>query len=707
MKSSTTSNTRRQFMTRTMAVGMTAAITACGGGGGGGGGGIPFGGLPSGGVDPDGGDGESAFTADERSAITRRAHDKYEELMAAHTPDAMLALGQWMRTQPEYTDAGASADSAWARFTDGRYFLYTDGWRPVTLSTDDTVEPELRAGDRLAKAGLVAGKKEIPGSDLAVIMSADDGDSFDEVKGMQQKVAKMLQDQGWRIHGDRSFTVESMLALANVEMGIFYLAAHGGIFGPSNQKEYCFITETRATAENEAKYRADFRTGRLIYNRDRNLEKEASGEKLPPCFAVTASFVQKYLKFSDGALAVTLCCHSGSPEAEAFRGALAGGKAVTIVGWDGSGNDYGARSMEYMFDRLTSANTRNPAAPHNRAFDMDDVWEYMGRTATRDIRPNLLVSPEVWERWEVPKGDAYIKRFGNGFDLSNPVIAELETDYGDKLVLHGNFGSEQGVVSVGGTELAVQTWENDKIELVLPTGKSDPAGSHGDVVVTARKRKSNRRVLTSWRGTVTYLYEDLAPEGDEGTLYNKVEIDFHMRGDAHARRTEVSGELRANTWNLALASDSTATYRAAGERRSGGHVLKSYSGSGDLSYVDRAQTGSGTTFSMIGRVDAPLERMELMFFQPLDRLMTQTDASGNAVKRSMVFPAGGFGFVYEQGSGGDHMPLAYGTYLPLDAGANVLAYSKAIPIEDEPLNPLTVTVSAMTASPPFDDTVGR
>jgi hypothetical protein len=149
MKSSTTSNTRRQFMTRTMAVGMTAAITACGGGGGGGG--IPFGGVPSGGVDPDGGDGESAFTADERSAITRRAHDKYEELMAAHTPDAMLALGQWMRTQPEYTDAGASADSAWARFTDGRYFLYTDGWRPVTLSTDDTVEPELRAGDRLGQ----------------------------------------------------------------------------------------------------------------------------------------------------------------------------------------------------------------------------------------------------------------------------------------------------------------------------------------------------------------------------------------------------------------------------------------------------------------------------------------------------------------------------------------------------------------------------
>ena len=687
-------------MTRAMAMGMTAAITACGGGGGGGG--IPFGGIPNGGVDPGDG-GESGFTSDQRSAATRRAHDKYMELLAAQTSEPMQALSQWMLTQPEYDQAGARADSAWARFTDGRYFLYTDSWAPVDLSNDGPLEPELRAGDGLAKAGLVAGKKEIPNSELAVIMAADANGDFDQVKGMQQKVAKMLQDQGWRIHGDQSFTVDSLLALGTVEMGIFYLAAHGGMFGPSNQQEYSFITETRATAENEAKYRIDFKTGRLIYHRDRNREEEAAGKALPPCYAITASFVQKHLKFSDGALIVLLCCHSGSPEGEGFRNALGGGKAVTIVAWDGSGNDYGARSMEYMFDRLASANSRDPAKPNNRAFDMDDVWEYMGRKSTRQIKPNLLVTPAV----EFFKPDAYIKRFGNGFDLSNPVLAELETDHGDKLVLHGNFGSEQGVVSVGGTEVAVQTWENDKIELVLPTGKSDPSGSHGDVVVTARKRKSNRRVLTSWRGTVTYLYEDLAPEGDEGTLYNKVEIDFHLRGDAHAGRTQVDGELRSNTWNLALASDSSATYRAAGERRSGGFVLRSYSGSGDLTYGEVGEALSGTVFSMIGRVNATLKRMELTFFQPLDRLMTDTDASGNGVKRSMVFPAGAFGYVDPTGAGGDHMPLAFGTHLPMDAAANVLAYNKAILVEDEPRNPLTVTVSAMTASPAFDDTVGR
>jgi len=689
------------MMAGAMAVGMTAAITACGGGGGGGGG-IPFGGIPNGGIDPGDSGGESGFTADQRSAATRRAHDKYMELLATQTPDPMQALSQWLVTQPEYDDAGARTDSAWARFTDGRYFLYTDSWARVDLSNDGPVEPELRAGDRLAK-GLVGGKKEIPYSDLAVIMAADDGDAFDVVKGMQQNVATMLKDQGWRIHGDRSFTVDSLLALGNVEMGIFYLAAHGGIFGPSNQQEYSFITETRATAENEAKYRVDFKTGRLIYHRDRNREAEAAGKSNPPCYAVTASFVQKHLKFSDGALIVTLCCHSGSPEGEGFRHALGNGKAVTLVAWDGNGNDYGARSMEYMFDRLTGANERNPAKPNNRAFDMNDVWEYLGRKSTRQIKPNLLVSPAV----EFFKPDAYIKRFGSGFDLSNPVLSELETDHGDKLMLHGNFGSEQGVVSVGGTELAVEKWENEKIEVILPTGKSDPSGSHGDVVVTARKRKSNRRVLTSWRGTVTYLYEDLAPVGDEGTLYNKVEIDFHLRGDAHAGRTEVDGELRSNTWNLALASDSTGAYRAGGERRSGGFVLRSYSGNGDLTYGEPSETSSGKVFSMVGRVNAQQKRMELAFFPPQGPLMTDTDASGNAGKRSMVFPAAAFGFVDPEGGGIDHMPLAFGTYLPLDAGSNLLAYNKAIPVDDEPLNPLTVTVSAMTASPPFDDTVGR
>lgn len=692
------------MMARAMAVGVSAAVAACGGGGGGGGGGFPLSGNLDGGVDPgdDGTDnGESTFTADQRSAITRRAHDQYKALLAAQVPTPMQALSDWMRTQPEYTETGASADSAWARFTDGRYFLYTDSWPRIDLSKDGPIEHELRAGDLATRTGLVASKKEIPSSNLAVIMSADDGDSFDAVKGMQQNVADMLKEQGWRIHGDRRFTVEAMVALGQVEMGIFYLAAHGGFFGPSNQKEYCFITETRATDANEAKFRQDFRTGRLIYHRDRNREDEADG-KLPPCLAVTAPFIQRHLHFSDGALVVTLCCHSGSPEGEGFRNAFASGRAITHVAWDGNGNDFGARSMEYMFDRLTGANKRDPGKPNNRAFDMDDVWDFMGRKSTRQIKPTLLVSPAT----EFFKPDAYIKRFGNGFDLSNPVISELAVDSDDKLIIYGNFGSEPGEVSIDGTKVSVDAWDNDKLELTLPTGKSDPAGSHGDITVTARKRTSNRRVLTSWRGTVEYTFETLPIPGSSGLLTSKITVDLHVRGDAHERRTRVDGPLMRSLLSCVPASDTDASYRNTGTN-SGGLITTTWSGSGPLPFSGFGSQGN--SLSMNATVDSIAGLLKI---SPVvvgqDLLIITSSSTGGGSKDSksfLPFHTSALGFT--EAFGGDS--VSNGTAFQLDGTGNVLPYEKRIASPDFPANTawMRVKTSGMTATPSFDDTVGR
>lgn len=690
-------------MARAVAAGMTAAISACGGGGGGSG--TPYTDVPDrGDADPHG-EGESGFTAGQRSAITRRAHEKYMELVTARTPEPMQVLSQWLMTQPEYDSAGASTDSAWARFTDGRYFLYTDSWPRVDLSNDGPVESELRAGDRMVKTGLVGGRKEIPSSDLAVVMAADDSGAFAAVKGMQQNVAKMLEDQGWRIHGDRAFTLEAISALANVEMGIFYVAAHGGMFGPKDKQEYVFITETRATAENETKHQADLETGRLIYHRDRNREKEVTGEQQPPCLAITASFVQKYLKFSDGALVVTLCCNSGSPMAEGFRSALGGGKAITHVAWDGNGNDYGARSMEYMFDRLTSANKQEPAKPNNRAFDMDDVWEFMGKKATRQIRPNLLVSPGLHESWEFWKSDAYIKRFGAGFDLSNPVISELSVDRDDRLYIHGNFGTEPGEVSIGGAKVAVETWDNDKLEIILPTGASDPPGSHGDVVVTARKRTSNRRVLTSWRGTVEYTFENLPYPGTTGLLRSVITVDLHLRGDAHELRTAVDGELKRTVRHFIPASDTKVTYNASGTN-SGGLITTTWSGSGSVPY--KGTPGEGNWFAMNTAIDAVgglLKISPAALTQDLLLVKTTTAAGSKDTKSFLPLYTKALGYI--NAFGGD--TVAYGTAFVLDASRNVAPYDKRLAVPDFPPDTtwMRVKTSGMTANPPFDDTVGR
>ena len=399
---------------------------------------------------------------------------------------------------------------------------------------------------------------------------------------------------------------------------------------------------------------------------------------------------------------------AGSPAAISFRDALTQAGAGTIIAWDGNSNAYGAVSMRYMFDRLTGVNAWDPADPTNRAYELDDVWTFMREKTDGGVFPNLLITPNVDKKRPGP--DAVIKRFGNGFDLSNPVITELEMDYGDKLVIHGNFGTTLGGVTVGGAQLSVaeKDWKNDRIELTLPTGTGDPAGSHGEVVVTARKRKSNRRVLTSWRGNISYVLEDRPSGSDEGELTVKLDVEVHLRGDAHAMRTEVDGTVKPVGWNLHLASDSKASYRAAGTRTdSAGNVIRSYAGAGQLTYTDVPESRSGSNFSMIARVDALQKRLELCPFQPLANLISQTDASGNKTERPLIIPSNLLGFWDEDGTLQDKMPLIYGTYLPYDANANVQPYEKAITQEHNQLVLVRTTATAMVASPPFDDTVGR
>ncbi|MDP9917495.1 hypothetical protein J2W24_003146 [Variovorax boronicumulans] len=154
----------------------------------------------------------------------------------------------------------------------------------------------------------------------------------------------------------------------------------------------------------------------------------------------------------------------------------------------------------------------------------------------------------------------------SGFDITHPIIKQLHVEWKDKLVLHSTFGSEPGTVSVGGTQLPVTLWNPDTIELTLPTGENDPPGSHGDVVFKVRDRTCNVRPLTSWRGEITYLAEQLPSDNGAGILHREVVLTLHVRGDAYAHRTEVDGTLQSNTFNLHVASDSKVRY-VAGARR--------------------------------------------------------------------------------------------------------------------------------------------
>ncbi|GAA4344315.1 hypothetical protein GCM10023165_27340 [Variovorax defluvii] len=687
-----------------------AILVGCGGGGGGGG--LPIA-WPQGSAGPDTGanpnpSGAATMSVDERSASTLRVAQKYQALLDSGASKPWEELKAYVLAQPEYQEAEIGNDALWARFKDGRQFLYTDNLRPLPrpLSIGKLAKSTERAGDRAAlKTAAANAKGEVPGSDTAVFLAADDQGTFNYGKATQTEVADMLQERGWKIAPQRDLTVDALMSLKGSAIGILYLTAHSAVIGPLFGKEFGVITETLTSDDLDKRYQAELDAGELIYHRSRNLLREVFQDQQRPRYGVTAAFVRKHLNFSPNSLVVMLSCDSGSEEAAGFRSALTDAGAGTIIGWAGSSNDVGHMAMKVMFDRMTAADKVDPKDPPNRAFDLDAVWDYLGKRGYEEggvaYTSNLLVTPSG----EPGGSPAFVKRFGNGFDLTNPVITELEAGWKDKMFVHGNFGTQAGEVSVGGTQVAVSQWGDDRIEVELPTGENDPPGSLGEVVVKARDRTSNKRVLTSWRGKVDYVYETVPYPGTTGTLTSTVTVDLHVRGDAHELRKEVDGTLLRGTRTFVPASDTKVSYRASGTN-AGGIITTTWSGSGNIPFKGNALEGNSLVLN--GSIDAVGRLFKLSPALLSEDLLDErlTTVAGTTDKKTyLTFYTNALG--YTDAFGGDL--VSYGTAFPFDAAGNVAPYNKRIAVPTLPADMgwMTVKTGGLTASPAFDDAIGR
>lgn len=681
-------------------------LAACGGGGGGGGGILPLGsgGNPSGGAPG----GTVVMTADERAASTSRVADKYEALLDAKAADPWAELKAYVLAQPEFAEAELGKNSLWARFKDGRQFLFTDNLKPLARPlSSESLQRKERPGDTLPQKGAAnSNKSEVPASGVAVFLAADDQGSFAYGKAAQAKIAEMLKDRGWTIAPQKDLTIDTLLSLSGTNIGILHLTAHSALIGPTGVRQFGVITETLTTDELDAKYKPELDSGEIIYHRNRSRLKETLLGQQRPRYGITEGFVRNRLTFSKNSLVVMVSCESGTSQAAGFRKGLTDAGAGTIIAWDGSSNDIGHVAMKIMFDRLTAANKFDAKDPANRAFDMEAVWDYLGKRSFEEngyvYTNNLLVTPDGEDKGEAP---AFVKRFGDGFDLTNPVITDLETSWKDILVVHGNFGTEKGTVTVGGTPVKVTAWEDDHVEVELPTAENDPPGSMGDVVVTARDRTSNRRVLTSWRGTVEYTFETLPVPGSTGLLTSVLTLDLHMRGDAHELRTEVDGSLGRSVRRVVPASDTKASYKASGTNSSG-LVTRTWSGSGTLPYTGFGFDGNSV--SLQGSVDAIGRLLKLspgVVSNGLLKVKTTSIAETKETSTFLPFHTDALGFTYA--FGGDQ--TSYGTAFTLDYLGNVPAYDKRIAVPTLPPDSawMRVKTSGMTASPAFDGTVGR
>lgn len=664
-------STRRLLLLACTAI--TLGLAGCGGGGGDGGGG-------------DDGSSGGTLTVEQRTLATGRVADKLEQIAGPGraSPAQWEQLRAWVLTQPEFTDAGIDDETLWARFTDGRYFLYTDNWKPLPGPEAPTVQQTLPNGTAgLRQAAVPDG---VPASPDALLLSLQNKDFAFGVLPLAH-MADALKERGWNVGSDHVLTLAALRS--KEELGFLYLNAHGGNFGPTGSKQYAMITEDEVTVASEVAHADELDDGTLVYSRDRT-NWQRLGLSRNPHYAITAKFITKNLKFSPESLVILLSCNSGTAAAKAFRDALLANGAGTVIGWDGKSNPHAYAAIDLLVDRLTGMNVVDPVTPPNRAFNMEDVWAYLDRKG-------LLITPPIGSDPPAP-----IRRFGAGFTLLNPVIAEMQPTGTDKLVLYGEFGHAPATVTVGGKEFAGKTSADGKM-LEADLGPTDA----GTVVVTTRKRKSNPRMLASWRGHVKYV-QKLEDAGCAAVFSNTVDVNLHLRADAHAVRDEVDGPVRDNRWPIMPASDTTATWSAAGVCSSGGALQARWSGSGALAFYlwdSRSPGAPGTNVDLlVARIDAVEKRFQLALTTGLaDRTVIQTP--DDATRQPLFFHPDAMGFVND-GSDLFRYLMPWGTFLPFDASMAVPDAQQQKTGPDAPGEALTIHWG-LTVAPAYDDSIGR
>ncbi|MCC2673688.1 MAG: hypothetical protein K0R58_635 [Ramlibacter sp.] len=651
-------------------------LAACGGGGEGEPGGEP----------PPG-----QYSAQQRSAATGRIAERFEELAAAEGPTAATweRLRAWVVAQPEFDDAGVGDQLLWARFTDGRYFMFTDNWH------DAPVEPPV-APDRGRATSPVGGlprpaaAANVPVSEKALILSMKGDGEFDSNAAMLAQMDKVLTGRGWDVAPDRLLDVQSLKDRGS--LGFLFVTTHSGMFGPTDREEFAFMLDTQVSVLNEATHQADLDAGRLIYHRDRTTWQRF-GFGRNPRYAATVKFVDEYLTFSPGSLVILLSCDSGSPMGAGFRAALMRKGAGTIIGWENNSSPNAYATVNVLMDRLSGQNEVRRVTPANRPFNLDDVWTFLGKN-------DLLVN----EAPEAPPGkppykEAYVRRFGAGPAVLGPIIHSVQAT-GEKLTVHGEFGSVPGTLTVGGAGVAVARWTPDRIEAVLANG------THGEVVVTTNQRRSNKRVLASWRTQVVYQQEEEAVQNCNGAkFHNTVSIDLHVRADAHAVRTEVDGPLKNNSRVFVVAPDTRATWTADGNCTIGGRLHTRWSGSGafpfNTDFDFENPSGPPTGNILLGRVDAIEQRFQLTGLFGHDQRHTVTTFLAPPALRPVQIDVDLVGFRNRKAG-----ELPYGTYIPFSA-SQVIAADEQVRTNPRDGHSVKVRWGAASPTPAFDDDVAR
>jgi hypothetical protein len=535
--------------------------------------------------------GESRFDAAARNAAIDRVAVEYERLLAAGGARPLDALATFVRAQPEFAAAGAEDGALWARFTDGRAFVFADNFRALPAPAAPAPPTAPGVAPAPAPASVVtasAVSSPLPGAPRALVVQQDLPDTAGHTPTLE-KISASLEKRGYVVQRASSVSVDGLKVAAR-NLGVFYFHGHGArwYWGDGQEtREYALLTDALVSEEGEARYAEDVRRGRLVYSYKR--EEREPGRKYSGRYALTGRFVSAYFSLAPRALVYLNACNGGSDAARHMREAFLDGGAGLVLGYAGNTTTLGYAPAAYFFDRLLGGNLAEPPSPAGRPFRVDEVWAAMAGKRHADEGfggVDYLTDP--------PNGSPLL-RFGGATRALAPTIKALRFFRNDLMGVVTDAPLAGAQVRVGGRVLPHQEHEG---MLVVELGPD----AHGDVVLEVDGVRSNARPVASWRGPVT-LEQWMAPGVAGATAKLTVTYQLHLRADALAVRRAVDGALEEEGTAFYAASDSTASYAFSGSVEGA-----TYGGSGPLALAFPATPG---TFSATGLVHATEGRVRL------------------------------------------------------------------------------------------------
>ena len=507
-------------------------------------------GLP---VDID--DGE--LTPEERMALMDEAVAYFESLdiSSLGIGEKQQRMFDWLEAHEDFPKAGMTDDDVvWAFFDDDAPVAFVDnyvheenGEFPESTPLSKTARRYAASGHPPHGAGGAVFPKgdedeldvdedllaaELPGSRVAEVVAGIE--STLNAHAMAEHIRGRLEETGYELGPvTQASPAPSIHQLKQMgDLGVLVMTGHAGVTrldrniddidtGGDGQDDGLglgegFMIQTSApfhVDQFDALLESDILTGRAVPVL-MNVGRDEDGDPVTAWrWAITDRFIQAYVDFDDGVVAL-FGCNSFN---EAFMNACFNKGASAFFGWDDQVSDGdGPVAFRHLFDRiLGGVKAAEWDVSPVRSFDFTAVVREMDRHDIRtDRRPEDLPD-DVLPDWEGGAVLQMAQREDGEVALLAPSIRNIRIDpIAGELHLHGLFGEEPDELNTGDAHVMVDfemldilEWNQWKVTCELPN--SGP-GSKGPVWITVNGVLSNIVMLTEYTGTA--LMEDGAAD---------------------------------------------------------------------------------------------------------------------------------------------------------------------------------------------------